>query len=55
MLGKIQLYHKKVKNKRAPYILWSGVLEWSFGVEYWCGLESNFEVAKILITPADSV
>ena len=39
----------------APYILWSGVLELSYGVEYWSGVESNFGVAKILISLADSV
>ena len=26
-----------------------------YGVEYWNGVESNFGMAKILITPADSV
>ena len=36
-------------------------VEWSLGAELWSGLsewsgvESNFGVAKILITPADSV
>ena len=30
-------------------------MERSYGVEYWNGVESNFGVAKILITPADSV
>ena len=31
-------------------------MEPSYGVEYWSGVESNFfRVAKILITPADSV
>ena len=35
-------------RKWPPCILWSGVLEWSYG-EYWSG------VAKILITPAESV
>ena len=28
-----------------------GVLERSYGVEYCSGVESNFEVSKILITP----
>ena len=28
-------------------------MEWSYGVEYWSGEESNFGVAKILITPTD--
>ena len=36
-------------------ILWCGVLELSYGVEYWSGVESNFGVAKILITLAHSV
>ena len=30
-------------------------MEWNLGVEKLCGVESNFGVAKILITPADSV
>ena len=30
-------------------------IEWSLGAELWIGVESNFRVAKILITPADSV
>ena len=32
---------------------WS--LERSYRVELWSGVESNFGMAKILITPADSV
>ena len=28
----------------APCILWSGVFEWSCGVEYWSGVESDFGV-----------
>ena len=31
----------------APCILWSGVLEQSFGAEYWSGVESDFRVAKV--------
>ena len=31
----------------APCILWSGVLERSFGAEYWSGVESDFGVAKV--------
>ena len=27
-------------------ILWSGVLEWGVGVEYWSGMELNFGVKK---------
>ena len=30
-------------------------MERSYGVEYWSGVESNFGMAKLLITPADSV
>ena len=30
-------------------ILWSGVLKRSFGVEYWNGVESNFEVENTLV------
>ena len=30
-------------------------MERSYGVDYRSGVESNFGVAKILITPADSV
>ena len=30
-------------------------MEWSHGAELWSGVESNFGVAKIRITPADSV
>ena len=30
-------------------------MEWSLGAELWSGVESNFGVAKFLISPADSV
>ena len=30
-------------------ILWSGVLEQSFGVEYWSGVDSNFGGQKYLL------
>ena len=30
-------------------------MEWNLGVEKRCGVESNFGVAKNLISPADSV
>ena len=36
-------------SRKAPCILWSGVLERSYGVEYWSGEESNFGVAKFLL------
>ena len=31
------------------FILWSGVFEQSFGVEYWSGVKSKFGVAKVLV------
>ena len=36
-------------------VLYRVSMEWSLGVEYLSGVESNFGVAKIIITPADSV
>ena len=36
-----------LEHDAARCILWSGVLERSFGVEYWSGVESNFGVAKM--------
>ena len=50
----VRCYHCCVQM--APCIIWSGVLERIYGVEYWSGVESNFGVAKILFfTPADSI
>ena len=47
----------------APWVIFGTVhsMEWSLGAELWSGVEycsvveSNFGVAKILITPANSV
>ena len=37
---------------KALCILWSGVLEWSVGAEYWSGVESNVGVKKWATLPS---
>ena len=42
------LHDDSVVSEGTVY-LWSGVLEWSLGVEYWSGVESNFGVDNGLV------
>ena len=41
--------YKEACQEFSLCIVWSGVLEWSFGVEYWIEVESNFGVVNRLV------